>query len=539
MKKIKLKLLVFAIIGFYIVGCNVSETTISDTSANLSSFTSEIVTSIPYASDETLSKFDGDSEVLNYKVVRTLGTIALDQNIKDDYGWYSTKLSERPVIIYSNDSKPIYYEFVVIGERGEEIGTVTTYARKNKASVIKNVFPYVRMYEGLITKGEEYKVFSDSYPRSIYYGIPSKSGDEPSIIVDSVTDEIVDFINIEDSELDLFNSLTDEELAEMGILDREEHLINYENEKKLEDDESEMLWSFIESLPFEIEDEFSDENIVEFQEISKGTTTLKSSFHTIPSYNTYKMRSTIWSGYCGPSAICWVYRGLYDSYDGVYLPLNGDTGFDKISLIEGDYEYVRYTQKYTYNFFGLTRNSYIAKYYSNVLLTSSKFLDKPGTGTNIAASEEASAQADNSLWYDAAQASGTLDNNGAFGGTPTWPQGFAPGIENITDDNYTAEFISYRDDVVIAIKNDDPVIAWDAPDHWVVYYGVDQKTTLKTWIRWVQDNWYSGHLDIGSSITEKYKYKLHDNSHVTGSSSSYWADKAGSIFNINYKIVTK
>lgn len=163
-----------AIIGIFLVGCNVLETTISDTSANLSSITSEVETSIPYASDETLSKFYGDNDILNYKVVRTLGTIALDQGVKDDYGWYSIKLSERPVIIYSNDSRPIYYEFVVIGENGKELGTLTTYARKNKASVIKCVFPYVREYAGLVTKGEEYKVFSNSYPNNIYYGVPSK-----------------------------------------------------------------------------------------------------------------------------------------------------------------------------------------------------------------------------------------------------------------------------------------------------------------------------------------------------------------------------
>lgn len=505
------------------------ETTISDTTVNLSSNNSEVVTSVPYASYETLSKFDGDSEIINYKIARTLGTIALDQGIKDDYGWYSITFSERPVIIYSNDSKPVYYEFVVIGENGVELGTVTVYARKNKASIIKNIFPYVREYSGLITKSAEYKVFSDGYPRNIYYGVPSKSGDEPSVIVNSETDEIVEFTNIEESELSLFNSLSDAELADIGILDREEHLRKFENDKKLESEEAEVLWSFIESVPFEIDEEFSDENIVEFQESSKVTTTLSYTNHTITAYNSYAMRATVWAGYCGPSAMSWVYRGLYSTYDGMYLPLRGFSSFSKRGLVQGNYSYlVR----------GNTDNG-LSKYNSNVTYPSSKFLDKPGTGTNIAASKEASALADNSLWYDVAQASGTLDNNGSFGGTPTWPQGFAPGIKKVTNNNYTAKLIFHQNSVVDAIKNNHPVIAWDAPSHWVVYYGVYQKTTLSVWLKWVRDNWYSGHVEVGSSIKPKYRYKLHDNSHVTGSKTSYWADKTGSIFNLNYKIVRK
>ena len=41
-------------------------------------------------------------------------------------------------------------------------------------------------------------------------------------------------------------------------------------------------------------------------------------------YSDYRLQVTHWTGFCGPAACAWVYRGKYDCYNGCYLPIFGD-----------------------------------------------------------------------------------------------------------------------------------------------------------------------------------------------------------------------
>ena len=49
-------------------------------------------------------------------------------------------------------------------------------------------------------------------------------------------------------------------------------------------------------------------------------------FHTgvLDDYSDYRLQVTHWSGFCGPAACAWVYRGKYNNYNGYYLPIFGD-----------------------------------------------------------------------------------------------------------------------------------------------------------------------------------------------------------------------
>lgn len=519
-------MVLIAFIIAFLWSCHIEETTISATTARLYEEETIKESTIPYASKETLVKFDGDSEIISYKIARALGSLELSEKIKEEMGWHSINLSTLPVIIYGIDSRPLYYEFVVINESGREMGTVTLYARKQTSSLIKNVFPYVREYEGLITKNSAYSIFGEGYPRSLYYGIPSKAGEKPSVVIDPQTEKPAELKTAEAVEMELFNSFSDEELQKMGIPDRNAYLEEYQIKKAEAKTDAHEFWSLIESMPFDIAEELTDTKIDEIQTETKFYYSVKNTFHEIPAFNSEQMKKTVWTGYCGPSAICWIYRGFYSNYpknSDFYLPLFGDS-----------YLYIDQVR-------GYNRDGTLAQYLSNVTQTTKSQPqkgDKKGNPTDIPASMAASKIADNSLWYDGALASGTLSNNGWFGGTPTWPWGFASGFEKITEGSYTAESVFHRSSVVDAILSNNPVISWDAPDHWVVYYGVDRNYSFSFWFEWVKQGW-SWVPVKRSEFKDSYKFKLHDNTAVMGTNTEYWEDNQLSLFHINLKVVKK
>lgn len=60
-------------------------------------------------------------------------------------------------------------------------------------------------------------------------------------------------------------------------------------------------------------------------------------------YSDPHLQATHWGGYCGPAACAWLYRGKYDSYNGVYLPIQGDVTsnpyfYDSGTYAEYDYD---------------------------------------------------------------------------------------------------------------------------------------------------------------------------------------------------------
>lgn len=125
--------------------------------------------------------------------------------------------------------------------------------------------------------------------------------------------------------IDALLSLTEDEKEKLEITDLELIISGVEQKDALNQEYAMKYWGLIDTLKAELES-MSDEEIASAINESKGSWTTYDEYR-IPAYNTTAMRNTRWSGWCGPSALAWIYRGQYSSYNGTYLPLAGDAGF--------------------------------------------------------------------------------------------------------------------------------------------------------------------------------------------------------------------
>jgi len=125
--------------------------------------------------------------------------------------------------------------------------------------------------------------------------------------------------------INALTALTDEEKEKLGITNIDALTTEIKQKDALNQEYAEEYWSLIDTLKTEL-DSMSDEEIAAVINESKGSR-ISYDEYKIPAYNTTAMRNTRWSGWCVPSALAWIYRGLYSSYDGTYLPLAGDAGF--------------------------------------------------------------------------------------------------------------------------------------------------------------------------------------------------------------------
>ncbi|MCB9427046.1 MAG: hypothetical protein H6584_08485 [Flavobacteriales bacterium] len=348
----------------------------------------------------------------------------MELSLKESMDWNGTSLSEKPVVVFDGQSRPKYYEFIVTNDSEEAIGTVTACAQKETDAALSHVLPYVRDYTNLTTKGGSYKMISGGYPTKILIGIPGKSGEEPVAVIDPATGETVTEIISEDAQgmIDAITALTDEEKEQLG-LDDTSALINEISQKDLQNQEyAEQYWSIVDSLQVELEAMSDDEIITAINE-SKGSWVSYDQY-VIPAYNTTGMRNTRWNGWCGPSALAWVYRGLYSRYNGTYLPLAGESSFYKLNYREVDN-----LSKGFYDFNDKGDHDHDQR---------QNDLDPDWVNPQ-------SSQADGGLYAKLAQNSGmyawpwlTGDQNG-----PTFPNGLSVALSSVTDAKYkvsTAHF---------------------------------------------------------------------------------------------------
>lgn len=323
MKQLKF-LLVFIALAI-ISSCNKDEMYVGDTS--ISSNGSVNISDIPFSDDATLSVIGSNPDNVPYKTARKLAVLEMELGIKESMNWNGAKLSEKPVVVFDGKSRAKYYEFIVTDESGKALGTVTACAQKETDAAVSHVLPYVRDYSNLTTKGSSYKMISGGYPSRILLGVPGKSGDEPSTVIDPETGESVTEIVSEDAQgmIDALLSLSEEDKEKLEITDLESIISGVEQKDALNQEYAEQYWGLIDTLKAEL-DSMSDEEIAAAINESKGSWTSYNEYR-IPAYNTNAMRNTRWSGWCGPSALAWIYRGQYSSYNGTNLPLAGDAGF--------------------------------------------------------------------------------------------------------------------------------------------------------------------------------------------------------------------
>jgi len=148
---------------------------------------------IPYSSESELSKFQEDDEIVNYNLARKIALLELNgSGLKKKLKWEGNSLAEIPVLIYGLDSKPKYYDFIVLDAEKQEIGTVTVEARKNSGAIINELRKNIRDYNSLYPKSDTGMKLIKDWDGKFYIGLIDKPGIEPSMIIDPDTGETVE-----------------------------------------------------------------------------------------------------------------------------------------------------------------------------------------------------------------------------------------------------------------------------------------------------------------------------------------------------------
>lgn len=129
----------------------------------------DVVNDAPYASDEELEELArSDENIVNYKVARTLGLIEM-QNFLEPCAWPNTAtLTETPVVIYSLNDTPEYYEFHVLDD-DEVVGYVTCVADKRLGDPIQYISRDRKTYnlDGVTQRSSnqsKVKIYNNGYP---------------------------------------------------------------------------------------------------------------------------------------------------------------------------------------------------------------------------------------------------------------------------------------------------------------------------------------------------------------------------------------
>jgi hypothetical protein len=187
------KLLLFAVIVLGFPSCQStldSNSLVTNVSINRNSTEEGF---IPFADSSTLASYAKDKSIINYNLARKLALIELDEaGFRQEQKWEGYHLSQRPVIVYGFDSKPVYYEFTVQDAEGKNVGTVSTQAKKKTGGIINEVVPRVKDYTTLFSKSKstDMKIIA-SWRGTRFLGLLGKSGDSPETVIDPLTGEIV------------------------------------------------------------------------------------------------------------------------------------------------------------------------------------------------------------------------------------------------------------------------------------------------------------------------------------------------------------
>lgn len=501
--------------------CSKEELSLSDTKITYSGTTN--VTNIPFTDIESLNRFNDDSTIVNWKLARKLSMIDLEDEFKSELGWEGTKFSDKPVVIYGYDSRPKYYEFIILDETNKPIGTVTSFARKETDGATSHVLPGVRNYNNVTSKGSAYKIFTGNYPTNVLIGIPGKSGNEPSVLVDPETGESAGPTEEKDVEdlISFLSSLTIEQLEEYNIEDVNALIESLQTENEENQTYAHYYWQLMDEIQPML-DTISDEDIIILCNEDKGWTT--QDIHIASRYNNTALRNTRWSGWCGPTAIAWIYRGLYSSYDGTYLPIAGDAGF-RTSNRWRNYHGGRLSHKgfYDYNDGGDDDN------------------DKKRNDLDKDWVEPISNSIDNGLYHDIADKC-NLYNWPRKENGPVMPWRLNNAIKEVTDKNYTCRNAVFAEGHRWIRKKNLPVIVLTGVSHYIVAFG--SKYEYYNWdIKWTirVGRWFRKTITIGPFRNRTGRWLLiQDNGSTTSDHNydQYWK-KTKVDFDVEYKIVKK
>ncbi len=338
--------------------------------------------------------------------------------------------SDEPVIVYDYDDKPYYYEFAILFNQEEIIGTAVASAQPSSTELLEFLFPYPIQYG---KTNFSYRRYVGEYP-IVYYGNNKSQLFRIDVIneEDTYTEKLVPVENVllstNKAELlanRIYSTLSSEEienmerdLAELEVSDPENKSITIgdyiksfeipEHVKKLWN-ATHMALQGTTTQKFTITPELQkliDANIKDISAKYVGF---------LPQYSSHYLRLTRWTDYCGPSALSWIYRGLYDNYEGKYLPILGDfSGKD-----------------YKYPDFSTTYNGKLAHAQYNMAPNS-------GEANTYQTRENRSNRTDKGLYYVFFRE--TVKTAGEY---PLYDKGIRRGVKNATNGDYKIQFITY------------------------------------------------------------------------------------------------
>lgn len=183
MKK-NIYLFALGVLALGVTSCKKEVSTQSEVENYSIKLAKQVAEDFPFADSLSLKSFDGESSILSYKFARKLSLMELLGTGKiEEMKWSGCKLSELPVVIYGFDSKPKYYEFIVLDPENRALGMVTAYARKKSSTIIREISSAIPDYGNKITKSGNVKLFQD-WMGNDYIGVPSKSGESPTAVFD-------------------------------------------------------------------------------------------------------------------------------------------------------------------------------------------------------------------------------------------------------------------------------------------------------------------------------------------------------------------
>ena len=301
----------FFCISIVFAGCLITSCEKEITSDNINGIKqqkSSLLSDIPMATEAALSVFGNDNFIVHYKVARYYAYWEIENALSTPLNVLagSYTLTERPVIIYDYDSRPKYYEFGII-QNGSVVATITTIAKKESSNMIHFMFdePIDYMYyEGGLN------FFVGNYP-DIFYGIPSNPGNNPISLLSEDGETPVTSIpscNMYENYQDLINSMNDVDVEDHSFVIAEMQTEINELNNDLDE-----FWINADAYKDIILNMSDSEIIADVNEdmMKASSTTWRE--YIIPYYNN-GMKYTRWSGWCGPCAVAWAYRGFYTNY---------------------------------------------------------------------------------------------------------------------------------------------------------------------------------------------------------------------------------
>lgn len=268
------KLFNLLVISAFLFGCSSTQEEIKlpqQSKDKISIYEAELRSGLPFAESSSLRSLQDENLNVDYSLSRKaalLEMVDFEELFLKENPEGGFKLSERPIIIRDDNNEAKLYEYIVFNSQMKPIATIANFAKQEANDFTAFVLPYVRSYDSNLSQ-----LFSLGYP---YNGVLSKD-----------------------------NSLR--------------------STKKLEPlKDCSLFWDKAENWGKSLEGKTDDELIKLQKQELRGWFSNKTKWYTIPQFDRDNLKRTRFSGACGPSALAWVYRGFYPTFQGEYIPLHGD-----------------------------------------------------------------------------------------------------------------------------------------------------------------------------------------------------------------------